>query len=319
MGFFISSFSQIPDTMFRGKLVNYNRQRKYNDHEQIKWSYEDNKLRTRFGKMSRLIVTNPSDQLAEERVYINEKFNGLSVKWWPSGLVKSVDYYFEDRLWETISRTDSSGKLLNPGTLVNGNGLVYKYALDGKVTATTTYKDGYPTGPYSQIGKGTMEMFVYGVGWGDTVLTEGSLAYKPSCVNYFPAIKIKYINGDLDTSTLVVLKEHYEKVYSKKEYFDFQVLETSPDLLMQLPTTNHYLNLNFTDPATIPTGKWKVYDNTDKKTVLFEVDHDDNGNAIRIVTYSNGKKVKEYTFPPCGKRKIPVMNDDGSFREEKCL
>ena len=118
---------------------------------------------------------------------------------------------------------------------------------------------------------------------------------------------------------MTVLKEHYEQRYSKKEYFNYQVLETASDLLMQLPTTNYYLNLNFDNPAIIPTGKWRVYEDPGKKTVLFEVDHDDNGNAIRIVTYSNGKKDKEYTFPSCSKRKIPVMNDDGSFREEKCL
>lgn len=311
------SIGQFSDTLIKGKLVNFQRKRTFGDYA-VKNSFLDTTLRAGFGTMQRLITINPSYQLAQQQVVVNGKLNGLSISFWANGIVNSVDYYFEDRLWETISKTDSTGKLLNPGTLVNGNGLVYKYTPKGKRISTTTYKEGYPSGPYSKVGS-ELSPFSYGTVHGRVFLTEGDLTYRPSAVNYFIAVKMKYINEDNDTVTKTVEKVHYDSVYSRREYFDYKILETTKDSLMQLSSANYILDMHFDDPAVIPKGKWKVFDGIDRKKLLMEVDHDENGNAISIIVYSKGKKFNEFTFPPCGKRKLPVLNDDGSYKEDRCL
>lgn len=282
---------------------NFNRLR-YPGEFILSKAFTDSILLTGKGtNISYVVHTNSRGDRIKEQTEVDGKYNGLAVSYWPNGLVETVEYYYENNLWEVISWSDSTGQLHNPGTLRNGNGVVNFYDPGGNSSGNATYTNGNLSGPYLLRS-------------GSHAQSSGNLVYKPSSVNYLPAKKVAFIGVSGDTVSEVFNYDDYNTLFIKEKIFS--AISVREDSLRQLAQEYPYIQISFTDPAVIPVGHWVLSDPANGR-VLVETDYDDNGNIIQLVMYGqSGEIVQKQSFPPCQKRKIVKRNNDGSFYGEFC-
>src|ERR1700754_2732545 len=145
----IYSFSQVADSVKDTKWINYKRisvevenNLKYFE-DKIYVSQEGDTLVRSFTK------SRATNAVICESSFLHNKKNGLEIIYFPNGVIESINYFLEGKLWEAISRADSNGMLLNPGTLHDGNGT--KFFTDYhhlNSNCYQTYKNGLPNGPF---------------------------------------------------------------------------------------------------------------------------------------------------------------------------
>jgi antitoxin component YwqK of YwqJK toxin-antitoxin module len=256
-------------------------------------------------KFARALYTN---EILRESTYFHNKKNGLEITYYPNGMVSTINFYLDGKLWETISRADTSGRLIDPGNLRNGTGVVPIYSVYGfDSLGYETYKNGYPEGPFAV--KGT------------SYLTKGDLTYKKSAVNYLPAKRVTYTNTDGKVCTDVFGDHEYASLFlDTGQKNDLKILTVTNDSVIEESRDFTYLPLPsyFPDPAIIPKGVWTITDIRNNK-MLESVLHDDAGNPIKVVKYKeNGDILWTGEFPPCSKRKQLKRVAGGGINGEFC-
>jgi hypothetical protein len=290
------------------KYANYQRSRGISDNTPAK--YERRKYVSESGdtlvqEFARAMSTN---DILRETSYLHNKKNGLEITYYPNGIISTVDYYLDGRLWQVISRADTSGRLIDPGTLQEGTGIVLIYSVYGfDSLGYETYKNGYPEGKYA-----VKE---------DTYLIQGYLTYKRSAVNYLPGKKVTYTNLEGKVGTGVFKDDEYASLFLDTSHgTGLKVLSVSQDSVMEGGRDWLYLPLYryFSDPAIIPKGKWTMT-NTRTSRVVTMVLHDDNGNPVKVVKYKqNGDVLSSQEFPSCNKRKLLKRSAEGEIIGEYC-
>jgi antitoxin component YwqK of YwqJK toxin-antitoxin module len=300
------SFSQATDSLINSKWSNFNRKKsRYEDSPRYR---EERKNITKEGDtlVQALTRSSETNEVLIEESYLHNKKNGLQIFYWPNGVIKEIDYYLVDRLWETISRTDSSGRLMDPGTLHKGTGTKLFndiYGIDPN--CYETYKNGFPEGPFYTF-----------IGVNETV--KGNLTYKPSSIVYLPAKRVVYVDSQGDSTTAAFGLSAYKSIF---EYpgSDLKVISVSNDSIPQGAKSFQYIETGFgDDPAVIPTGNWQTIDLKTSK-IKASIDHDDNGNVIKLVWFDEqGKVLSERKFTPCNKQKIAKYDANGRYIGEFC-
>ncbi|MEX0966053.1 MAG: hypothetical protein WD077_02365 [Bacteroidia bacterium] len=76
----------------------------------------------------------------------NDIFHGTLREYYENGQLRCELLYNLDRLWEIKAVYDSSGNVLNPGNLKEGNGLVKIFYPDGQVQYKGAFEDGVRSG-----------------------------------------------------------------------------------------------------------------------------------------------------------------------------
>jgi antitoxin component YwqK of YwqJK toxin-antitoxin module len=251
--------------------------------------------------------TSETGEILQETSYLHNKRNGLQIEYHTNGFIKEINYYLDGKLWEVISRADSTGKLLDPGTLRDGNGVKRFHDFYGMdPNCFETYKNGLPEGPfYKVIDAGTA--------------AKGELTYNMAAVNYLPAKKVLYTDAKGDTSTDVFEKREYNFLFSDSSGLGLKVIRATDDSVVQPAQVFPYLELGFGDPAIVPRGHWEIT-TLESKKLIETVDYDNCGNAINVIVYkSDGTVFSQKKYPPCNKRKFIKKNPDGSFYGELCM
>jgi hypothetical protein len=302
-----SSYSQFTDTVKVTKWVNYNRKRGVG--ENIPGVYDEIRYNTVHGDtLLRLLAKNrETNEVLYEESYLHDQKNGLAIYYFPNGIIKEISYYLDGKIWETISRADSTGRFLNPGSLHNGSGirLFYDFYLT-EPNCYESYKEGLPEGPFYTIN----EFGTY---------VKGNLKYKPSSAIYLPAKKIWYVDSRGDSSTEIFNLGDFKTLFGDSSGMNYKILGSWDDSVIQLPKTFSYINVGFSDPAVIPVGNWQIFNSKTNKSKA-SIDFDANGNVVKLVWFdANGKILSKREFLPCSKQKITKFNSDGSFFGEFCV
>ena len=301
------AFSQIPDSMNDSKWVNYKRVR-VNEENSLRY-FEDKRFVTENGDtLTRSLArSKATHNVISETSYLHNKKNGLEVTYFQNGVIEEINYYLDGKLWETISRSDSNGRLLNPGTLHNGNGTIFftdYHSLDSN--CFETFSNGLPEGLYYQpIGSYTAVM--------------GNLTHKKNAVNYFPAKRIVFQDSSGRKYSEVYKVSLFKEIYPEiRKNTPDEILAVQDDSVEEDARNFDELSIGFSDPATIPRGSWKVFNFKTGKTFK-SIDYDNSGNPIRIIAYNEDGTVSwQRQYPPCTKRKILKRNPDGSLADEAC-
>ncbi|MCF1717033.1 hypothetical protein L0U88_20490 [Flavihumibacter sp. RY-1] len=284
--------AQNNDTLNNNKWINYSRNNE-------KPYYKANK------KWERKYLTNTNDTL--ERIFnyshfrdtgpilyefskINGKINGLVIGYHPNGKIYSVQYYLDNRPWDTISLSDSSGKNYYPGDLTNGHGTIPFLSNDGQDLGYVTYKNGYPDG-----------IFFHKLIDNSTAI-KGELKYRPECVNYIPAIKVSYIENS-DTLQRVIEKKEYQLLVQNSLFDTTKILSLLQDSTKEAAPFYEVVGVGFTDTEVVPVGKW-IYFNYKTNVLNVEYQFDNCGNEIKRTIYdSSGKVADKIIQKPAKKRK----------------
>ena len=87
-----------------------------------------------------------NEELKFSGYMINDKKTGeWKYYYYKIGKLKSLFLFQDDKKMDIISVYDGKGNVLDKGTLVNGNGTVNYYNVEGKLIYIETYVDGYRT------------------------------------------------------------------------------------------------------------------------------------------------------------------------------
>jgi antitoxin component YwqK of YwqJK toxin-antitoxin module len=303
-----STYSQSRDSANDRKWNNFTRKRGIGEKSIGNW--DDKTYITSNGDtlVRSLALSMNTHEILYESSYLHGQKNGLEIAYFPNGIVREINYYLDGKLWEAVSRSDSAGRLLNPGTLHNGDGT--KFSADHlglNPNCFETYKNGLPEGPFfMQTGTSTT--------------VKGNLTYKKSAVNYLPAKRVVYTGPTGEKATGTFENNEFRSIFSDtSNHSDFKLISVAEDSVPERPREFMDLSIGFDDPAVIPRGNWNVIDlNTGK--VIKSIDFDDNGNAIKVIAFKkNGEVSLKREFSPCNKRKTLRTNPDGSFLDESCL
>jgi antitoxin component YwqK of YwqJK toxin-antitoxin module len=230
-------------------------------------------------------------QVLKERSFIHNKQNGLEVDYYANGTIKQINYYLNGRLWNVISRADSSGKLLNPGNLHDGNGVQFfsdPYGVEPN--CYETYKNGLPEGPFY---------------WQPDLRSclKGELTYNPSVVQFVPAKKVTYMNPRGEKTTGIFDTSEYRGIFIDGADPYLKVLSVSDDSLAERSRMYKYIYINFDDPAVIPRGLWQVI-NTGSGKLMMTFVYDSNGNPVKVTRFKeNGDISSQQDLPSYDKRK----------------
>jgi antitoxin component YwqK of YwqJK toxin-antitoxin module len=284
--------AQNDDTLNNNKWINYNRNNenpnyKANKNWERKYLTNTNDTIERIFNYSHFRDTGP---ILYEFSKINGEINGLVIGYHPNGKIYSVQYYLDNRPWETISLSDSSGINYHPGDLTNGNGTIPFLSNDGQDLGYVTYKNGYPDGA-----------FFHKLINNNTAI-KGELKYKPECVNYIPAIKVSYIENS-DTLQSVIEKKEYQLLVQNGFFDSTKIISLYPDSTKEAAPLNEVVGVSFPDTEVVPVGKW-IYYNYKSNEVHVEYQYDDCGNEIKRTTYNSSGKVTDKTInQPAKKRK----------------
>jgi len=232
----------------------------------------------------RLTVTTGYNQVQQEQSILHGQPNGLSISYYQNGIIAQVDYYLNGKLWNVISRADSTGKLYNPGNLHNGTGTRYFFSQSGhEPNCYETYQDGLPKGLF--YWKRENEWAV-----------SGNLTYKKNLVKYLPAKKVTYSVTGGKVSTYIFDTTAFRNIFLSDDS-SLKILKVSPDSVEELPKEYKYIEQRFDDPAIVPRGTWRVV-NPQKKLPIVTVVFDDYGNPIKVTRYDHkGDILSEQTLP----------------------
>jgi antitoxin component YwqK of YwqJK toxin-antitoxin module len=289
---FFYSFSQSSDSLPVKSFINFNRPRGIGEIfatgqiEERNISVEGDTLVRTFD------INREFPQVLSETSYLHGKKNGLAVSYFQNGLVKEINYYLNDRIWSVFSRADSSGRLLFPGTLHNGNGTKYfSDNLGYEPNCYITFKNGLPEGAYyCQLDEG--------------IQIKGELTWRKSEVRYRPAKKVTFIdNFSGEKATMVFDTIGYRSIFLNDHHNDYKILSVSDDSLEESVKIYKFINVGFgDDPATIPKGTWLLI-NTKNGHLKMEVRYDDHGNAVSVKTFNeNGEIMSEKKYPSYNRR-----------------
>jgi len=286
--YFSNCNCQTIDTFHVDNWINFNRQvegETYGGH------YEEKGYVTEQGDtlVRRLTVTTGYNQVQQEQSILHSLPNGLCISYYQNGVIAEIAYYLNGRLWNVISRADSSGKLYNPGTLHNGNGTRYFFSnFDRESNCYETYKEGLPDGPFY---------------WqrDDEWAVSGDLTYKRSLVNYIPAVKVTYSVSSGKVFTAVFDTSEYHNIFFGGD-LDLKVIKVSSDSMEERPKEYKYIDQGFGDPAIAPKGIWRVV-NPKKGVPIITVTFDDYGNPIKVARYDvNGSLLSIKSLPSYNRR-----------------
>jgi antitoxin component YwqK of YwqJK toxin-antitoxin module len=300
------SFSQSMDSIKNSKWSNFNRKRSEFENSPRYWEERKNITSEGDTLVEALTRSTETKEVIREESSLHNKKNGLQIYYWPNGVIKEIDYYLDNHLWETISRADSSGRLMDPGTIHQGTG-------------TRLFNDIYGIDPncYETFKNGLPEGLFYTVcDQGESV--KGNLTYKPSSIVYLPAKRIVYVGPKGDTTGAIFELREFKSIFESPGS-DFKVLTITNDSVPQAAKSFPYINIGFgDDPAVIPRGNWQIIDLKTNK-IKASIDHDENGNVINLVWFNeNGKILSEKKFTPCDKQKIAKYDSNGRYKGEFC-
>ena len=165
--------------------------------------------------------------------------------------------------------------------VINGNGIALLQNNSGINFGFATYKNYKLNGAYYLI---------------DTTkdyALKGQLRYKPTCMNYRPGVKVKYVNN-ADTLTMTMDSTLFSEVFKSSTA---KILKTEAALVPEtIPGTHPDLNVGLGDPAVVPVGRWQRLD-LKRKYVFAQFDFDDCGNIL-LTTYfkRDGSILNKYKY-----------------------
>ena len=280
------------------KWVNYNRRLKESvlfSDPVFKEQYLPNKtyITNQKDTLERFFATSSyrdHGHIIYETSHINGQANGLSIGYHPNGQVFSVNYYYNNKLWETISLIDSSGRPHDPGSLVNGTGTVPYLSNDGRNLGYKTYENGYPNGPYYYVD--------------GTTAVKGDVRYRPACVNYYPGYKVTYVNQEKDTVTAVFDSTDYMTFFmNSNDPTGIKLISATPDSLIESSPNYPWISEIFSYSEVVPVGKWRIF-NVESNQTNIEIEYDGCGNEIVKIFYNDDGSIRDKkTFSPSNKRK----------------
>jgi len=286
----LSGYAQKKDIFIIDNWINYNRLRGPGDNYGVK--YEEKPYYTADGDtlIRRVFLTAEFDQVQKEESLLHGKRNGLAITYYPNGIVAEINYYLNDKLWNVISRADSNGTLLNPGTLHNGTGIRFFFDLRGnEPNCYETYVNGFAEGPYYWVKD-------------ETTAIKGNLTYKKSLVKRLPGKKVTFINSAGVRSTIVVDTSLFRQVFLD-EGSDFKVLTATNDSVEEAPKEYKYIELMFDDPAIVPYGTWQII-NFKTQRLKLAVTFDSYGNPVKVIRYKeDGSEASGQSLPSYNTRK----------------
>ena len=133
---------------------------------------------------------------------------------------------------------------------------------------------------------------------------EGEVTYKKSAVNYILVKRVIYSVRGRKPDTAFFAVSSFRTIFAPGDTTR-KILSAIDDSVAEEAPTYPFIGIGFgDDPAVIPRGAWRVI-RTKTGTDAAIIDYDDNGNAIRVRTFSeDGTLFKDEHFPPCGKRKM---------------
>jgi hypothetical protein len=179
---------------------------------------------------------------------------------------------------------------------------------NGRVWFRTTYSDSN----YATLRNGHMDG-AYSTVPAQGEKIEGEVTYKKSAVNYIPVKRVIYSVRGRKPDTAFYELNSFQTIFARGDSVAGKapgdtirrVLSATDDSVAEEAPTYPFIGIGFgDDPAVIPRGAWHVIC-TKTGTDAAIVDYDDNGNAIRVRTFSeDGTLLKDEHFPPCGKRKM---------------
>ncbi len=281
-------FSQKVDSFSVENWINYNRRvvgETYGGH------YQEKAYVTEQGDtlIRRLTVTSGENEVQQEVSMLHNRLNGLSITYFQNGVISTIDFYLNGKLWNVISRADSSGKLYDPGTLRNGTGTRYFFSnFDREAYCYETYKDGQPDGPYY---------------WqrDDEWAVKGELSYRKDLVRHVPAKKVSYANESGRVFTDVFDTTDFRNIFLTSGSL-LKIVKVSADSLEESAKEYKYIDQGFGDPAIVPRGTWRAVD-PKKGVPVATVVFDDYGNPIRVTRYDQkGNVLSEKSFPSYNRR-----------------
>ncbi|WP_460560079.1 hypothetical protein [Ferruginibacter profundus] len=128
----------------------------------------------------------------------------------------------------------------------------------------------------------------------------GQLCYRPSCMNYRPGVKVKYI---IDTDTISNIFD-FTLFTELFKYYEAKILSTEPALVPEIVSGVHpELNIGLGEPEVVPTGMWQRLD-LKRKYVFAQFNFDDCGNILSTKYFNpNGSILNNLQYEARPKKK----------------
>ena len=292
----LNSISQNVDTLRKHKWVNFSRivNPGYGTNENWNRNYvtdHNDSLERSF----QYTYTTQVGAILYETNYVNGKRNGLKIGYHSNGRIYSIDYFLNDKIWETNLLADSLGNQHDPGNLLNGTGQMNIISDDGQDLGYSNFKNGNPNGD-----------FVKKVRDGDMIL-RGQLLYKPELIKYINWGTIDFVNENNDTLRAILFDGKNEddsisnSYVKQKEKFHYKIILKRDFLDEPGPIEDKNLWI-YLDPGVVPVGDWKLY-NAKENKIYITYKFDEVGK-IKTETNHELKLLTEF-------------NDDGSVKQQR--
>jgi len=103
-----------------------------------------------------------SDFILEKGNYVNGKLQGEIVHYYCNDSIKYSIQYGNDKIWNALLIKSKDGVDLDKGTLLNGNGTIFKYNAYGTLTKKYNIKEGFKNSwQYDYSKTGFIDSFYY--------------------------------------------------------------------------------------------------------------------------------------------------------------
>jgi hypothetical protein len=135
--------------------------------------------------------------------------------------------------------------------------------------------------------------------WGSTAIA-GEVRYRPQCVNYLPAYKVKYKIDTIET-TAVFDTVTFNRLKEAGGFSSYVILNPQDSVKEDEPEDKELYDwLGEVDAVRV--GKWRWY-NFETNKSLVDVEYDDCSNPIKVTRYDEKGNIRDVrTYPSAPKR-----------------
>ncbi|AFL82005.1 MORN repeat protein [Aequorivita sublithincola DSM 14238] len=265
------------------------------------------------GKVIGLISYNDDNDITEMKEYFDDgtlrRFStalpdaGIESVWeiseyYPNGNLKMKFIEKDSKYHNIVSAKDPNGNSLDYGTLKDGNGTLYQYSDEGKISSITTLKYGIPNGPYTEFGTITFNDNTYQYKKTGTFTKEGKVG------DFITTVEKDGKNITIQTATyyqnIAIDQKNYNIDGMLQEELHIDTSTGIKEEIVYYPSGSIKTKLQFQYPDVLlnvlickdPNGKNLDYGSIKDGSGVYK-EYDMSGKLVTTYTFKEGKVVSQ--------------------------